>query len=220
MTGLFQLICCHGWYKWVQIQELLGYTLKKVCENLVNWGNLKVVKTWRTNIFCNVAVCGTFLHYLTISLDFFIYFSLSLGQSQLGSAPAHCNTVKQGYSIPNSTWPLWTFSVSYPNLGPWTASWIARVYSMSCIVTELIIVSFPPGQPSVWQWGNCGLCYVYGNLGWVSYSIWSNLMIQMTPLLIIPLFTATLFLELWKRHRARHVSQWKVYDWSEEEVDL
>lgn len=29
---------------------------------------------------------------------------------------------------------------------------------------------------------------------------------------------ATLFLELWKRHRARHVSQWKVYDWCEEEV--
>ncbi|XP_029353573.1 anoctamin-9-like isoform X2 [Echeneis naucrates] len=30
---------------------------------------------------------------------------------------------------------------------------------------------------------------------------------------------ATLFLELWKRHRARHVSQWKVYDWCEEEVN-
>lgn len=31
-------------------------------------------------------------------------------------------------------------------------------------------------------------------------------------------FSATLFLELWKRHRARHVSQWKVFDWCEEEV--
>lgn len=29
---------------------------------------------------------------------------------------------------------------------------------------------------------------------------------------------ATLFLELWKRHRAKHVSKWKVYDWCEEEV--
>ncbi|XP_028433428.1 anoctamin-9 isoform X2 [Perca flavescens] len=31
---------------------------------------------------------------------------------------------------------------------------------------------------------------------------------------------ATLFLELWKRQRARHVSQWKVYDWCEEEEEL
>ncbi|XP_028257576.1 anoctamin-9-like isoform X2 [Parambassis ranga] len=31
---------------------------------------------------------------------------------------------------------------------------------------------------------------------------------------------ATLFLELWKRHRARHVSQWQVYDWCEEEEEL
>ncbi|KAM3625274.1 uncharacterized protein V6R79_009497 [Siganus canaliculatus] len=31
---------------------------------------------------------------------------------------------------------------------------------------------------------------------------------------------ATLFLELWKRHRARHVSRWKVYDWCEEEEEL
>lgn len=31
-------------------------------------------------------------------------------------------------------------------------------------------------------------------------------------------FLATLFLELWKRHKAKHVSQWKVYDWCEEEV--
>uniref|UniRef100_A0A8C2ZXN4 Anoctamin n=1 Tax=Cyclopterus lumpus TaxID=8103 RepID=A0A8C2ZXN4_CYCLU len=31
---------------------------------------------------------------------------------------------------------------------------------------------------------------------------------------------ATLFLELWKRNRARHVSQWKVYDWCEEEEEL
>ncbi|CAN9507320.1 unnamed protein product [Ophioblennius macclurei] len=31
---------------------------------------------------------------------------------------------------------------------------------------------------------------------------------------------ATLFLELWKRHRARHASQWKVYDWCEEEEEL
>ncbi|XP_069544681.1 anoctamin-9-like isoform X2 [Brachyistius frenatus] len=31
---------------------------------------------------------------------------------------------------------------------------------------------------------------------------------------------ATLFLELWKRHRAKHVSQWKVYDWCEEEEEL
>ncbi|KAM8761881.1 anoctamin-9-like isoform 1-T1 [Acanthopagrus schlegelii] len=31
---------------------------------------------------------------------------------------------------------------------------------------------------------------------------------------------ATLFLELWKRHRARHVSEWKVYDWCEEEEEL
>lgn len=33
-------------------------------------------------------------------------------------------------------------------------------------------------------------------------------------------FLATLFLELWKRHKAKHVSQWKVYDWCEEEVQL
>ncbi|KAM8894779.1 anoctamin-9 isoform 3-T3 [Spinachia spinachia] len=32
--------------------------------------------------------------------------------------------------------------------------------------------------------------------------------------------TATLFLELWKRTRSRHVSQWKVYDWSEDEEEL
>lgn len=31
---------------------------------------------------------------------------------------------------------------------------------------------------------------------------------------------ATLFLELWKRHRAAHVSKWKVYDWCEEEEEL
>nr|XP_020497119.1 anoctamin-9-like [Labrus bergylta] len=31
---------------------------------------------------------------------------------------------------------------------------------------------------------------------------------------------ATLFLELWKRHRAGHVCQWKVYDWCEEEEEL
>ncbi|XP_040885885.1 anoctamin-9-like isoform X2 [Toxotes jaculatrix] len=31
---------------------------------------------------------------------------------------------------------------------------------------------------------------------------------------------ATLFLELWKRHRARHVSLWNVYDWCEEEEEL
>nr|XP_046241075.1 anoctamin-9-like isoform X1 [Scatophagus argus] len=31
---------------------------------------------------------------------------------------------------------------------------------------------------------------------------------------------ATLFLELWKRHRARHVCEWKVYDWCEEEEEL
>lgn len=31
---------------------------------------------------------------------------------------------------------------------------------------------------------------------------------------------ATLFLELWKRHRASHVSKWKVYDWCEEEEEL
>ncbi|XP_034437419.1 anoctamin-9-like isoform X3 [Hippoglossus hippoglossus] len=30
---------------------------------------------------------------------------------------------------------------------------------------------------------------------------------------------ATLFLELWKRHRARHVSQWNVHDWCEDEVN-
>uniref|UniRef100_A0AAV2LQ47 Anoctamin n=1 Tax=Knipowitschia caucasica TaxID=637954 RepID=A0AAV2LQ47_KNICA len=29
---------------------------------------------------------------------------------------------------------------------------------------------------------------------------------------------ATLFLELWKRHRAKFVSKWKVYDWCEEEL--
>ena len=34
----------------------------------------------------------------------------------------------------------------------------------------------------------------------------------------ISVFSATLFLELWKRHRARHVSQWNVYDWCEDEV--
>ncbi|XP_034040234.1 LOW QUALITY PROTEIN: anoctamin-9-like [Thalassophryne amazonica] len=31
---------------------------------------------------------------------------------------------------------------------------------------------------------------------------------------------ATLFLELWKRHRVRYVSLWKVYDWCEEEEEL
>ncbi|KAM4602610.1 anoctamin-9 [Polymixia lowei] len=31
---------------------------------------------------------------------------------------------------------------------------------------------------------------------------------------------ATLFLELWKRHRAKYVSKWKVYDWCEEEEEL
>uniref|UniRef100_A0A672YCK4 Anoctamin n=1 Tax=Sphaeramia orbicularis TaxID=375764 RepID=A0A672YCK4_9TELE len=31
---------------------------------------------------------------------------------------------------------------------------------------------------------------------------------------------ATLFLELWKRHRAIYVSKWKVYDWCEEEEEL
>lgn len=31
---------------------------------------------------------------------------------------------------------------------------------------------------------------------------------------------ATLFLELWKRHRASHVSKWNVYDWCEEEEEL
>ncbi|XP_034437418.1 anoctamin-9-like isoform X2 [Hippoglossus hippoglossus] len=31
---------------------------------------------------------------------------------------------------------------------------------------------------------------------------------------------ATLFLELWKRHRARHVSQWNVHDWCEDEEEL
>ncbi|XP_068169094.1 anoctamin-9-like [Antennarius striatus] len=31
---------------------------------------------------------------------------------------------------------------------------------------------------------------------------------------------ATLFLELWKRTKARHVSKWKVYDWCEEEEEL
>ncbi|KAI2662631.1 Anoctamin-9 [Labeo rohita] len=31
---------------------------------------------------------------------------------------------------------------------------------------------------------------------------------------------ATLFLELWKRHRALYVSKWKVYDWCEEEEEL
>uniref|UniRef100_A0A8C1SMB7 Anoctamin n=1 Tax=Cyprinus carpio TaxID=7962 RepID=A0A8C1SMB7_CYPCA len=31
---------------------------------------------------------------------------------------------------------------------------------------------------------------------------------------------ATLFLELWKRHLALHVSKWKVFDWCEEEEEL
>ncbi|XP_062328140.1 anoctamin-9 isoform X1 [Osmerus eperlanus] len=31
---------------------------------------------------------------------------------------------------------------------------------------------------------------------------------------------ATLFLELWKRHRAKYVSKWKVFDWCEEEEEL
>ncbi|XP_056627462.1 anoctamin-9 isoform X2 [Triplophysa dalaica] len=31
---------------------------------------------------------------------------------------------------------------------------------------------------------------------------------------------ATLFLELWKRHRALYVSKWNVYDWCEEEEEL
>lgn len=29
-------------------------------------------------------------------------------------------------------------------------------------------VHFKIGQPSIWQWGHCGLCYVHGNLGYVS----------------------------------------------------
>ncbi|KAI5088702.1 anoctamin-9-like [Silurus meridionalis] len=31
---------------------------------------------------------------------------------------------------------------------------------------------------------------------------------------------ATLFLELWKRHRSLHVSKWKVFDWCEDEEEL
>ncbi|XP_030650154.1 anoctamin-9 [Chanos chanos] len=31
---------------------------------------------------------------------------------------------------------------------------------------------------------------------------------------------ATLFLELWKRHRALHVSEWNVFDWCEDEEEL
>ncbi|KAM6980504.1 anoctamin-9 [Aplochiton taeniatus] len=31
---------------------------------------------------------------------------------------------------------------------------------------------------------------------------------------------ATLFLELWKRHRAQYVSKWKVFDWCEDEEEL
>ncbi|KAL2077018.1 hypothetical protein ACEWY4_026522 [Coilia grayii] len=31
---------------------------------------------------------------------------------------------------------------------------------------------------------------------------------------------ATVFLELWKRHRAKYVSEWNVFDWSEEEEEL
>ncbi|KAG7315144.1 hypothetical protein KOW79_021232 [Hemibagrus wyckioides] len=31
---------------------------------------------------------------------------------------------------------------------------------------------------------------------------------------------ATLFLELWKRHRSLHVSRWRVFDWCEDEEDL
>ncbi|XP_031442715.1 anoctamin-9 [Clupea harengus] len=31
---------------------------------------------------------------------------------------------------------------------------------------------------------------------------------------------ATLFLELWKRHRAKYVSRWKVSDWNDEEEEL
>ncbi|XP_062845351.1 anoctamin-9 [Trichomycterus rosablanca] len=31
---------------------------------------------------------------------------------------------------------------------------------------------------------------------------------------------ATLFLELWKRHRSHYVSKWKVFDWCEEEEEL
>lgn len=34
------------------------------------------------------------------------------------------------------------------------------------------------------------------------------------------IFTATLFLEFWKRHRASYVCEWKVSDWNEEEVGL
>lgn len=30
---------------------------------------------------------------------------------------------------------------------------------------------------------------------------------------------ATLFLELWKRHRSLHVSRWNVFDWCEDEVE-
>ncbi|XP_038126786.1 anoctamin-9 [Cyprinodon tularosa] len=31
---------------------------------------------------------------------------------------------------------------------------------------------------------------------------------------------ATLFLELWKRHRAKYVSKWKVFDWCDEEEEM
>ncbi|TNN87041.1 Anoctamin-9 [Liparis tanakae] len=34
------------------------------------------------------------------------------------------------------------------------------------------------------------------------------------------IFTATLFLEFWKRHRASYVCEWKVSDWCEEEEEL
>uniref|UniRef100_A0A3B3CPY9 Anoctamin n=1 Tax=Oryzias melastigma TaxID=30732 RepID=A0A3B3CPY9_ORYME len=37
---------------------------------------------------------------------------------------------------------------------------------------------------------------------------------------IVMAIWATTLLELWKRHRAKHVSKWKVYNWCEEEEEL
>lgn len=38
--------------------------------------------------------------------------------------------------------------------------------------------------------------------------------------LVLFIFPATIFLELWKRHKATFVSKWNVFDWCEEEVRL
>lgn len=80
------------------------------------------------------------------------------------------------------------------------------------------------GHTFVWQWRHCGFCNVHGNLGWVFEHLWCVIKLDLMSDSFVLLgelkcvILATLFLELWKRHRAKHVSKWKVYDWCEEEV--